>query len=333
MSIDTAQRESLIRQIYGINARDFETVALQLWRFQYAGNPLYKNFCDALGQGPDTVRSYYDIPFLPISMFRDHVVKTGDWKAEKVFASSGTTDSIPSRHPIHDLDWYHAIAEKCFGEFYGGPASYTWLALLPSYLERPDSSLVDMVEFFMKKSNRKENSFFPVADQTLLSQLHTLAEGNRPTILIGVSFALLDFFEQHNSPVWEELLVIETGGMKGRRAEITRNELHERLKQHHPGLRIASEYGMTELMSQAYSRDLDFTCGPTLKVFIRDISDPLKMITSGQRGVINVIDLANIDTCAFIATDDIGISHDDGSFEVLGRLDQSDVRGCNLMYS
>jgi len=266
-------------------------------------------------------------------MFRDHEVKTGEWKAEKVFASSGTTDATPSSHHIHNLHWYHDIAEKCFAEFYGGPASYTWLALLPSYLERPDSSLVDMVGYFMKKSNRKENSFFPEVDQKLIRQLDNLAEANRPTILIGVSFALLDFFEQNNSPVWEELLVIETGGMKGRRAEITRNELHERLRQHYHGLRIASEYGMTELMSQAYSQDLDFTCGPTMRVLIRDISDPLKIISSGQRGVINVIDLANIDTCAFIATDDIGISHDDGSFEVLGRLDQSDVRGCNLMYS
>jgi hypothetical protein len=151
----------LIRQIYGINARAFETVALQLWRFQYDGNPLYKNFCDALGKGPGTVKSMFDIPFLPISMFRDHVMKTGEWEAEKVFASSGTTDSIPSRHHVYSLNWYHEIAEKCFAEFYGGPASYTWLALLPSYLERPDSSLVDMVGYFMQKAIGRRIVSFP----------------------------------------------------------------------------------------------------------------------------------------------------------------------------
>jgi len=266
-------------------------------------------------------------------MFRDHEVKTGKWKHVTVFKSSGTTGTQPGQHYVRDLQWYHGIAEKCFSAFYGNPGVYTWLALLPSYLERPDSSLVDMVQYFMQLSRAPENGFYSKPDNTFLENLKILADSKRATVLIGVSFALLDLFEQHQLPVWEELLVIETGGMKGRREEITRNELHDRLSKHHHGLRIASEYGMTELMSQAYSREHIFSGGPTMKVLIRDISDPLKIISPGQRGVINVIDLANIDTCAFIATDDIGIAYEDGSFEVLGRLDQSDIRGCNLMYS
>ena len=333
MPEQNSQRESLIHRIYGINARDFETVALDLWRFQYDGNPLYKSFCEALSISPNQIKSLQDIPFLPITMFRDHVVKTGDWNHTTLFKSSGTTGSQQSQHFIRDLEWYHNIAEKCFSAFYGQPGDYTWVALLPSYLERPDSSLVDMVQYFMKLSNAPENGFYSGVDQIFFEKIKLLADSKIPTILIGVSFALLDLFDQYQLPVWKELLVIETGGMKGRREEITRNELHDRLSKHHPGLRISSEYGMTELLSQAYSRDYIFSCGPTMKVLVRDISDPLKIIGPGQRGVINVIDLANLDTCAFIATDDIGIAQEDGSFEVLGRLDQSDIRGCNLMYS
>jgi phenylacetate-coenzyme A ligase PaaK-like adenylate-forming protein len=319
-------------QIYGINDTAFETVALQLWRYQYECNPLYKSFCLALGINPMEVLTLNDIPFLPISMFRDHEVKSGDWSAMGMFKSSGTTDSIPSRHAIRDFSIYHYVAEQCFSFFYDHPDQYTWLALLPSYLERPDSSLIDMVQYFMQLSTAKENGFYSRPDEKLVKQLDHLFETKRPTILIGVSFALLDLLEHFKIPTWDDLLVIETGGMKGRREEMTRNELHERFRQHHPGIRIASEYGMTELMSQAYSQEHLFSGGPTMKVLIRDVSDPLKIVKTGQRGIINVIDLGNIDTCAFIATDDVGISYDDGSFEVLGRVDQSDVRGCNLMY-
>jgi phenylacetate-coenzyme A ligase PaaK-like adenylate-forming protein len=333
MPVDDAQRESLIRQIYGINDGDFETVALDVWRFQYDGNPLYKSFCDALSISPGKIKALHDIPFLPITMFRDHEVKTGEWNPVTVFKSSGTTGTRPGQHYIRDLHWYHRMAKKCFSAFYRSPEQYRWLALLPSYLERPDSSLVDMVQYFMQLNSAPENNFYSNPDQTLMHKLERLAEANIPTILIGVSFALLDLVEFNNFPTWNELLVIETGGMKGRREEITRIELHERLKRNHPTLRIASEYGMTELMSQAYSDHQVFTSGPTMKIFIRDISDPLKIMGAGQRGVINVIDLANLDTCAFIATDDIGLGHEDGSFEVLGRLDQSDIRGCNLMYN
>lgn len=320
-------------QIYGINETAFETVALELWRYQYECNPLYNRFCSALQVAPGNVLTLRDIPFLPITMFRDHEVKSGEWKSTTIFRSSGTTGVIPSSHPIRDLTLYHYVAEQCFSTFYESPDQFAWLALLPSYLERPDSSLVDMVQYFMRLSTAKENAFYSRPDEKLVKQLEQLYQKRIPTILIGVSFALLDLLDHYKIPVWDELLVIETGGMKGRREEMTRHELHDRFRQHHSGIRIASEYGMTELMSQAYSVQHLFSAGPTMKVMIRDISDPLKIVEPGQRGIINVIDLGNIDTCAFIATEDVGIMYEDGTFEVLGRVDQSDIRGCNLLYS
>jgi len=332
MPVIDARRDSLISQIYGINASAFETVALDLWRFQYDGNPLYHNFCKALAIDPASIKSITDIPFLPITMFRDHDVKTGEWPTSIIFKSSGTTGSFPGQHHVRDIQWYHQVAEQCFSTFFGHPGHYQWLALLPSYLERPDSSLVNMVQYFMQQNNLGANDFYSQPDQDFISKLQHLSKENTPTILIGVSFALLDLFEAFQLPVWDELLIIETGGMKGRREEITRMELHDRLRRNHPRLRIASEYGMTELLSQAYLQEKRFFPGPTMQVLIRDISDPLKIIGLHQRGVINVIDLANIDTCAFIATDDVGLKHTDGTFEVLGRVDQSDMRGCNLMY-
>ena len=331
MQQDISLRESLIRQIYGINDGAFEPVALEVWRYQYECNPLYRTFCKALGV--EEVSAFSEIPFLPITMFRDHDIQSCDWQSQAIFKSSGTTGSIPSRHLIRDLNWYHKVAELCFETFYGKPENFNWIALLPSYLERPDSSLVDMVQYFMQLSTAKENGFYSRPDEKLVKQLEHLYKNQRLTILIGVSFALLDLLEQHKIPVWDELLVIETGGMKGRREEMTRNELHDRFRTNHPQIRIASEYGMTEMMSQAYSQQHFFSPGPTMKVLIRDISDPLKIVEQGQRGIINVIDLGNIDTCSFIATEDVGIGYNDGTFEVLGRVDQSDIRGCNLMYS
>ena len=221
----------------------------------------------------------------------------------------------------------------CFTKHFDAVENYTWIGLLPSYLERTDSSLVQMVQHFMELSGRADNNFFLKPERTLIKHLLNLYKKRTPTILIGVAFALLDLFEKHEVPVWDNLLVIETGGMKGRGEEITREELHERLRNNHPGLKIASEYGMTELMSQAYMKNEKFYPGPTMRICIRDISDPLRVVDHGQRGAINVIDLANLDTCSFIATDDIGIVYEDGSFDVLGRLDQSEMRGCNLMYS
>lgn len=305
---------------------------MDVWKYQYTFNPLYRSYCDLLGIQADQVSKMADIPYLPIVMFREHDIKSGNWTDEKVFRSSGTTGNSQSKHLVRDLNWYHGISELCFQSSFDPAAEYAWIGLLPSYLERSDSSLVDMVHHFMEMSQHADNRFFPEINQDLIVSLASLKRAKYPTILIGVSFALLDLFERTDVPVWENLLVIETGGMKGRGREITREELYMQLRKHYGGLRIASEYGMTELMSQAYRTGDHFWCGPTMQVRIRDISDPLRMIGDGQRGVINVIDLANIDTCAFIATDDIGIAYADGGFEVLGRLDQSELRGCNLLY-
>ncbi len=322
-----------MRRIYNINGAAFEGVALEAWRFQYQYNPLYQLYANTLGIQPENVDRLEEIPFLPIQFFKEHAIKTGDWHPEAVFASSGTTGSSVSRHAIRDLSWYRQVADLCFSTHYGSPAGYTWIGLLPSYLERPDSSLVSMVHAFMQAGLQAHASFYRGPDNRLVETLQELSRRNEATVLIGVSFALLDLFEQYPVPVWDRLLVIETGGMKGRREEVTREELHRRIRQYHPGLHLSSEYGMTELLSQAYWHPGGFSCGPTMRVLIRDISDPLSIVGNEQRGGINVVDLANLDTCCFLATDDVGIRHASGSFEVLGRLDQSDMRGCNLMYA
>lgn len=332
MTAPEIQRDSLVRRIYDINEKDFEGVAMDVWKYQYVFNPLYRSYCDLLKVGQDEVHSIADIPYLPIVMFREHDVRTGNWVPEKIFRSSGTTGSIQSKHLVRELNWYHKICRKCFQIPVDKPEQYAWIGLLPSYLERTDSSLVSMVHHFMESSKHPENRFFPQISEEIITSLKLLQQSNKPTILIGVSFALIDLFARADVPVWDNLLVIETGGMKGRGREITRDELYQQLRVHYSGLRIAGEYGMTELLSQAYRMDGHFHSGPTMRVYMRDISDPLRMIGDGQRGVINVIDLANIDTCAFIATDDIGIAYPDGGFDVLGRLDNSDLRGCNLLY-
>ncbi len=306
---------------------------MDVWKYQYAHNPLYHAYCDLLNLNPSTIHRVDQVPYLPIVLFREHEIRTGLWPSEAVFRSSGTTGTIQSQHFIRSLDWYHHMSEKCFKSSFEYPDEYTWLALLPSYMERPDSSLVDMTNHFMQIKPSSENKFYPTPNIELINALHVLKLKNQKTILLGVSFALLDLFANNTVPIWENLLVMETGGMKGRRQELTREELYENIKLHHPDVRIVSEYGMTELMSQAYKIDLHFSPGPTMKVFTRDISDPLNFTNYGRRGAINVIDLGNLDTCSFIATDDIGISYPDGSFDVLGRLDQSDMRGCNLMYT
>lgn len=306
---------------------------MNAWLYQFNHNELYQTYCHLVDRTPQNVHSTDQIPFLPISMFRDHAIMTGSWEPQAIFKSSGTTGVNQSSHLIRDLDWYHRVAEKTFTFAFSSPSDYVWLGLLPSYLERPDSSLINMVSFFIDAGKRKESGFFQKINTSLLETLDGLSAGNEKTILIGVSFALLELFEKYKIPVWENLLVIETGGMKGRMPEITRDELHKRMKINHPGLNVRSEYGMTELLSQAYMTEEYFIPGPYMKVLARDISDPLQLVSNGKRGALNIIDLANLDTCAFIATDDIGIVYADGFFDVLGRLDQSDVRGCNLLYA
>ena len=238
MTTSDVQRDSLVRRIYNINEKDFEGVALEVWKYQYANNPLYRKYCDLVGFGSENVHCLEDIPFLPIVMFRQHEVGTGIWEPKAVFRSSGTTGSAQSMHFVRDLNWYHTIADKCFTHSVGQPGDYTWVGLLPSYLERADSSLVDMVRHFMSLGGDASSGFFPQVNDEILHSLRLLKEHDHPVILIGVSFALLDLFKTGDVPVWEKLMVIETGGMKGRGQEITREELYIRLKRYYPSLHI-----------------------------------------------------------------------------------------------
>ncbi|HJW29409.1 MAG TPA: hypothetical protein VJ508_09165, partial [Saprospiraceae bacterium] len=222
MSNPYAQRESLRLRIYNINDLDFTRVALDVFHYQFEQNPVYRQYVEALSVSPISVNRIDEIPFLPITMFRDHVIKSGLWEAAAVFSSSGTTGTKPGMHYVRDLAWYHKIAELNISRIFGSPSDFTWIGLLPSYLDRPGSSLVNMVQSFMQKSGRKENGFYPDINQELIEKLQRLADAKSKVALIGVSFALLDLFEQNQIPVWDHLLVIETGGMKGRREEITR---------------------------------------------------------------------------------------------------------------
>jgi phenylacetate-coenzyme A ligase PaaK-like adenylate-forming protein len=333
MNIPDSQYDALVHRIYNINEKDFEGVAVDVWKYQFANNPTYRAYCTLLNISSGDIKGIQDIPYLPISTFKNHIIKTGDWSSEAVFRSSGTTGSIQSQHHVRDLDWYHRIAANGFRRHFKAFENAVWLGLLPSYLDRPDSSLVDMVNTFVSAGGQKESGFYPTVDSDLVKMIEALSQQKEKVILIGVTFALLDLFEQFKVPVWNGLLVLETGGMKGRGMEITREEVYQRLRKNHRELIIGSEYGMTELLSQAYKTKENFVPGPQMKVSIRDISDPFSNAGLNQRGVINIIDLANVDTCAFIATDDIGLAYADGSFDVLGRLDNSDLRGCNLLYA
>lgn len=322
--------KSFERQLYGVNDNTFEDIALQLFRFQAVHNPLYRQFLLNLRINPDKIHSIEAIPFMPISLFKRHEVKTGNWKAEEVFRSSGTTGSVTSSHHIYNLRFYLDHALKCFECFFGPVSDYHFLALLPSYLERKDSSLVVMMDYFIKKSGSESSGFYLHNTQQLLADLEKLRKSPKKTILWGVTFALLDLAE--TAPDLSHCLVFETGGMKGRRAEITRLELHENLKKGLNVPHVYSEYGMTELLSQAYSRGSErFFCPPWMKILGRDLSDPFKKGLQNETAGINVIDLANWHSIAFIETEDLGKTFADGSFEVMGRIDNTDIRGCNLM--
>ncbi len=325
--------DSLRHRIYNINANDFEGVAMDVWNYQFASNPIYQQYCTLIGMHPDHVKSVRDIPFLPIALFKDHEIKSGDWSPECVFRSSGTTGMTRSSHAVRDLDWYHRIAIQGFERAFGHPRDWVWVGLLPSYLDRPDSSLVDMVHAFMSSGGHVENRFFPQTLPDVAEHLQRLKERRQKVVLVGVTFALLDLFSDYEVPVWDNLLVMETGGMKGRGVELTRDEVYQSIQSRAGDIRLTSEYGMTELLSQAYRIGNVFYPGPQMKVFVRDVTDPFTGLSDHQRGAINVIDLANVDTCSFIATDDVGMTFPEGTFDVLGRMDNSDLRGCNLMYA
>ncbi|MBS1783350.1 MAG: acyl transferase [Bacteroidetes bacterium] len=314
-----------------INAISFEHIALILFEYQYTNNTLYKSFADALNKSPRQVNQLTDIPFLPISFFKSHEIYTGyKQKATTIFESSGTTQDTPSKHLVADIKLYDSNLLHGFSQFYGNPSDYVFLALLPSYLERKSASLVHMARVLMSQSKHPDNGFYLDEKEKLAKTLQALESRHQRTLLLGVTFALLDFAEAFPQQL-SNTIIMETGGMKGRKEERTRAEVHQFLKERFRVPSIHSEYGMTELLSQAYSQsDGLFLSSNTLKIMIRDMKDPLSIAYSG-RGAINLIDLANIDSCAFIATDDIGYMHANGQFEVQGRLDYSALRGCSLM--
>jgi len=318
-------------KIEAVDAESFEATALEVFQLQARENPLYREFLRLTNRPPEEVKSLADIPFLPIRFFKTHDIQTGRWRPQLTFTSSGTTSKNTSRHLLRDLSWYERCARRGFAHFYGDPQDYCLLALLPAYLERRGSSLVYMVDFFIRQSRDPRSGFFLNNIRELLKVLQSCQKEGTPTLLLGVSFALLDLAEQWR-PNLQGVIVMETGGMKGRRREMTREELHAQLIPAFKVAHIHSEYGMTELLSQAYSQGGGlFYPAPTMRVQTRDITDPFSVQRPGRSGALNIIDLANIDTISFIATDDLGRVYADGGFEVLGRMDGSDVRGCNLM--
>lgn len=312
-------------------AGEFEERSLQVFEFQYFNNPVYRNFCDLLGRAPAQVNELEKIPFLPIEFFKSHKITSSEAPEEIIFSSSGTTGQVTSKHFVTDLAFYEESFRRTFTHFYGSVENYAVLALLPSYLERQGSSLIYMVDDLIKKSKNPDSGFYLHDLEAMTQKLYDLEKKKQKVLLIGVSFALLDLAEKHSLNL-QHTIVMETGGMKGRRKEMIRAELHETLKQGLGVESIHSEYGMTELLSQAYAvKNGIFECPPWMKLLIRDPEDALTLLPDGKSGGINVIDLANLNSCSFIATQDLGKNLGIGRTEILGRFDNSDIRGCNLM--
>ncbi|MCT4615929.1 MAG: acyl transferase [Marinifilaceae bacterium] len=326
----------LQKEIFSIDSEEkFRNLCMEIFKFQAENTEVYSEYLNYLETDINHVKSIEDIPFLPIEAFkyRDVFSKLGNPKSNLIFESSGTTGSNTSRHKIAKPEIYEESFVECFRQTYGNPEDWCFFALLPSYLERGSSSLVYMMDKLINISEQKESGFYLNNYQELVDNLlKTQAEGKK-ILLIGVSFAMLDLAEQFNLNLSDNVVVMETGGMKGRRKEITRSELHSILKKSFNIDAIHSEYGMTELLSQAYSKgDSKFHCPPWMRILIRNPYNPFEYMNDGQRGGINVIDLANIYSCSFLEVQDIGIKYKDNSFEVLGRFDQSQIRGCNLMF-
>lgn len=325
-------------KIFSVNEESFSSVALEIFRFQYSNNPVYSSYVRALGINSGDVNSVYDIPFLPIRFFKTNRVCSTLFEPLAVFESSGTTGVNTSRHEVKDLNIYEESFKKGFEAMYGKIEDWCVIGLLPSYLERKNSSLIYMVNKMIEESNCRESGFYLDEYDELKKVLTNLEAKKQKTLLIGVTFGLLDFAEQYQIPL-HHTTIMETGGMKGRRKEMIREEVHYELKKAFSVSSIHSEYGMTELLSQAYSKGAGiFDCPAWMKVFVRDEDDPLSLqrpeSNPGQkekRGVFNVIDLANVWSCSFIATEDAGRIFENGSFEVQGRVDNSDIRGCNLL--
>jgi Acyl-protein synthetase, LuxE len=319
-----------VNNIFSVSGPDFNDRALQLFNWQYQQNPVYRKWCDLTIRDATVIKMIEQIPALPVGFFKTHIIQTGSFGLTNFFESSGTTQTTNSKHWVRDLNLYRQSFNHAFELFYGKAFDWCIIGLLPAYLERQHSSLVMMVDELIKDSGHTESGFYLYEHEKLSNTLKQLESQKQKTLLIGVTFGLLDFAESYPQEL-KYTTVMETGGMKGRRREMTRLEVHDQLTKQLGVEKIHSEYGMTELLSQAYSKgDGIFVCPPWMKVLVRDEEDPLTVRTSG-RGVINIIDLANADSVAFIATDDVGMIYEDGSFEVFGRIDNSDIRGCSLM--
>ena len=311
--------------------KQFEKIALKIFRFQYENNLVYKEFCCFLKVDNQAVKSLEQIPFLPIQFFKNHDVVSNKDAVQQIFTSSGTTGMTTSKHLITNISLYEQSYRNAFSEFYGNIEDYAVLALLPSYLERSGSSLIYMVKDLIELSNNENSGFYLHNYDELIAKLVELDNAGKNAILIGVTYALLDLIEKQNFKL-KNTIIMETGGMKGKRKEIIREELHKILCDGFGVSSIHSEYGMTELLSQAYSLGNGiFECPAWMQIQIRDTEDAMTYVNTGKTGGINVIDLANINSCSFIATQDLGKKYPNNSFEVLGRFDNSDIRGCNLM--
>jgi len=320
------------QQVFGINNNEqFADVALRVFRHQAQNCGVYREFIQGLRVDVEAVKTVEQIPFLPIEFFKSHQVVSNTDAVEVTFTSSGTTGLITSRHPVTDVSWYVDSFRKAFELFYGDIRDYTIVALLPAYLEREGSSLIYMAEDLIRQSDNPDSGFYLYNHEELYRQLKKQQQAGKPTLLLGVTFALLDFVEGYHVD-FPELIVMETGGMKGRRKEMIREELHDILTKGFGVDYIHSEYGMTELLSQAYSKgDGIFNCPPWMRIITRDTNDPVTLMQGDKAGGINIIDLANVNSCSFLATQDLGKVYADGSFEVLGRFDNADIRGCNLL--
>lgn len=325
-------RAELVEKIFTVRRKvDFEQLCITIFHYQLQNNEIYAAWLKALNYDTSEVTTMDKIPFLPISFFKTHKVVSAEAPFDVVFSSSGTSGTTTSNHYVKDVSIYERSFHEGFERIYGNVEDLVIIGLLPSYLERNGSSLIYMCEELIKKSKQVESGFYLYEFEQLKNVLSILKNKNKKTVLFGVSYALLDFSEIQPA-YWDNLVVIETGGMKGKRKEMIREELHSEIRNSWPINNLNSEYGMTELLSQAYLRDGSlFSCPDWMEVKVRDVSDPFQLIGEDKTGGLNVIDLANLDSCSFIATQDLGRVFNDGKFEVLGRFDHSDSRGCNLL--
>jgi hypothetical protein len=331
----TSDRADLLSKLAEAGQEDFEALALRVFRYQAVNNAVYARFLELLGRVPERIGAVSEIPFLPVSLFKNYPIQTGAWVPQTEFTSSTTTSQIPSRHLVRDADFYLENTRRGFAKHFGDPSEWCVLALLPSYLERTGSSLVAMADYFIRLSRYPQSGFFLNNYDDLRDAMEGCRATGARTLLLGVSFALLDFAERCPMNL-SGVTIMETGGMKGRRKEVTRQELHSILAGAFGVGGIYSEYGMTELFSQAYSSPSAgstavFVPADTMRAVAWELYDPFCPAVIGRTGTLGFVDLANLDTCSFIATEDVGRVHADGTFEVLGRLDAAEFRGCNLM--